>query len=100
VFRSIPDLQKIRELTIAKPEFTQGNALTGLALSPNGRRLAMLWGLEHNNSGADLLEIWALDTGHLLKMIRLGSGRDMAFSPDGQKLAVTTNDATFLLSMD
>lgn len=99
-FRSIPDLQKIRELTIAKPEFTQGNALTGLALSPNGRRLAMLWGLEHNNSGADLLEIWALDTGHLLKMIRLGSGRDMAFSPDGQKLAVTTNDATFLLSMD
>jgi WD40 repeat protein len=87
-----PDLQRIRELTVEDPE---GCTLRGLDFSPDGKRLALLWGIYPCHGH---IQIWNQETGQLLTTVsHLDFELGMAFTPDGQSLALITSEATFLL---
>ncbi|MFO7944268.1 MAG: WD40 repeat domain-containing protein [Anaerolineales bacterium] len=66
----------------------------GLDFSPDGHFLA---GAGSQEEYEDVVKVWEVTEGNLTKMLPLSSeSKDVAFSPDGQLLAVGAQDATTL----
>ncbi len=61
------------------------NALTGFALSPDGKQVACC--------GSDLF-VWDLETGRPIRQLHCGLSREAVYSADGTKLAVAVKETT------
>ncbi|HZV07760.1 MAG TPA: sigma-70 family RNA polymerase sigma factor [Gemmataceae bacterium] len=74
--------RKLREVG----EYSLGaNALTGFALSPDGKQVACC--------GSEVF-VWDLETGRLVRQLHCGLCGEVIFSPDGTKLAAAVKETT------
>src|SRR5947207_182712 len=67
----------------------QRGGLAAMALSPDGKFLVAAGGGQHGQAFGKDLELWDTSTGQKLRTAK-GTFSSVAFSPDGQTLAVGT----------
>lgn len=77
-----------------------GSSAKSIAFSPDG-----MWLVGGYNTRENYLTIWNLQTGEQEREILLGKGhyyypKSFAFTPDGQKLAVGTNDGALVFDFE
>lgn len=68
--------RKLRELGKDDPQYRD---LRGFAISPDGKRVA--------RCGPNVVFVWELQTGRLIRQLYWAQGKEAVFSPDGTKVA-------------
>jgi WD40 repeat protein len=84
------DIQTGKELITLKGHTQKVNGVTGMAFSPDGKRLASAATIEAGFNEAREVKVWDLAMGKELHTLT-GGGINVAFSPDGKRLASAGN---------
>src|SRR5699024_9515254 len=86
------------ERRVSARRLTNAETVGDLAISPDGRYLALAFERRDEAADADIrrLEIRDLQTGRMLRQWTADRPSALAWSPDGSKLAVQTGDSLWL----
>ena len=93
-FHDLLSDRAVRALQLPNKQVTQEGDITAIRLSPDGTLLAV------SSMDTRHLQVWDLLSGRLAADVVTGAGRlELAFSPDGQTLAVTGEKSTWLYEL-
>ncbi len=89
-------------LKVSARLLTNAETVNELAISPDGRRLAMTFGARSDTADLDLsrLEIRTLDDNRIVRQWTSEPPRSVAWSPDSDRLAVHEGDNLWLHDLD